>query len=69
MTAINTWTHLRMTYSLSSGIRLYVNGSLASEADTCTNYQVNDNYTTIILGASISTNLCTYSYVGEISMN
>jgi len=47
---LHTWTHIGMVYSSTNGIRLFVNGSLVSQASSCTNYQGYGNYTTITVG-------------------
>ena len=47
----NKWTHLCQTYSLSSGVRLYVNGSLFNASLPC-DYTSRSSLTILTLGSS-----------------
>lgn len=56
-----------MTYSSGNGITLYVNGLSKVTAATCKTYSANGNYTTIIVGVSNLTSLCTSFNAGQIA--
>lgn len=48
----NTWTHLCQTYSSSSGVRLYVNGSLFNASIPC-DYPSRNSLPIVTLGSSL----------------
>ena len=60
---INTWTHVVETFSLTNGLRLYVNGTLYASVPGISTYLASgvQNYLTVAstLTASIQTTFCT----------
>ena len=71
---VNTWTHIAQTFSITNGLKLYVNGSLYSSISTITTYVASgsQNYLTIAstLTASLAPQYCTSTGVlGMASYN
>ena len=52
MLSTNAWTHLGQTYSPSSGVRLYVNGSLVNASAPC-DYPSHSSLPILTLGSSV----------------
>jgi hypothetical protein len=58
MLSLNAWTHVCMTYSLTLGIGLFVNGSLINYNNTFTDYSASDEMCTITIGTWSQPNAC-----------
>jgi hypothetical protein len=58
MLSLNAWTYMCMTYSLTLGIRLFVNGSLINYNNTFTDYSAGGQMSTIIIGTCSQPNAC-----------
>jgi hypothetical protein len=58
MLSLNTWTYMCMTYSLTLGIRLFVNGSLINYNNTFTDYSASGQMSTITIGTCSQPNAC-----------
>ncbi|CAF1307624.1 unnamed protein product [Adineta steineri] len=55
---LNVWSHIGMTYSISNGIRLFVNGSLVNKNNLLFDYLASDEMTTITIGTCLQSNQC-----------
>jgi hypothetical protein len=58
MLSLNAWTHVCMTYSLTLGIGLFVNGSLINYNNTFTDYSASGEMCTITIGTCSRPNAC-----------
>jgi hypothetical protein len=47
---LNIWTHVGVTYSITNGIQLFVNGSLMNMNKTFTDYWANGEFYTVVVG-------------------
>jgi len=55
---LNTWVCVAMTYSVTNGIRLYVNGWMGNSSNNPKDYQGNGQHCTITLGNSLNGYSC-----------
>jgi hypothetical protein len=58
MLSLNAWTYVCMTYSLTLGIRLFVNGSLINYNNTFTDYSASGEMCTITVGICLQSDTC-----------
>ena len=58
MLSLNAWTHICMTYSVTHGIRLFVNGTLLNSNSTYTDYSASGEFCTITIGTCLQPNAC-----------
>ncbi len=58
MLSLNAWTHVCMTYSLTFGIQLFVNGSLMNSNNAFTDYSASGEMCTITVGTCLQSDTC-----------
>jgi hypothetical protein len=63
MLSLNVWSHVSMTYSLTDGIRLFINGLLVSNnnSDTLNSYVASGEMVTITIGTCLQPNTCAFN--------
>jgi len=65
MLSLNTWTYVCMTYSLTLGIRMFVNGSLINTYNTFSDYSASGEMCTITVGTCLYPTTCAM-YITQI---
>jgi hypothetical protein len=62
MLSLNVWSHVSMTYSLTDGIRLFINGLLVSNNNnhTFNDYAASGEMVTITIGTCLQANTCIF---------
>ena len=55
---LNTWTHIGMTYSSATGLRLYVNGTIVSTISLTQAYIASGEINAITIGTCLSPGTC-----------
>ncbi len=63
MLSLNVWSHVSMTYSLTDGIRLFINGLLVgnNNNDTLNSYVASGEMVTITVGTCLQPNTCAFN--------
>jgi len=64
---LNVWTYVGMTYSLTFGIRLFVNGVLINNNNTFYDYTASGNMSTITVGTCLQPDTCAFNQTKIVS--